>query len=218
MSRIGASLLSCLLVSNLALASEEGAVTTANQQRLVAGALEVASLQLEAHGPGILFASIDAAAIDALIYAHLQGLATGSSERMRGGTIYRTGDGYGYGDLYVAGPLDPNRLRHALHSQDVARFLIYPRVGRHKVDRANERPSQVDRRSVNVTDPLHRPLYILHPSLVIRKYRGEDHELIEVADLRRPAQSPLIAGDCSACTVRPFSVTCVWPDRTRGPS
>ncbi len=114
---------------------------------------------------------------------------------MRGGTIYRTGDRYSYGDLHVAGPLDPNRISHALHSQDVARFLIYPRMGRPKIDRANERPSQVDRRSVRVTDPLHRPLYILHPSLVIREYRGEDLEFVEVADLRRPTHELLIAGD-----------------------
>ena len=153
--------------------------------------------QLEAWGPGTVFPSIEAAAVDALTYAHLQGLATRSSERMRGGAIYRTGDGYSYGDLHVAGPLDSsrNRIGHALHSQDVARFLIYPRVGRQEADRHSERPSQVDRRSVRVTDPLHRPLYILHPSLVIREYRGEDNEFVEVADLRHPTHELLIAGD-----------------------
>ena len=102
--------------------------------------------------------------------------------------------GYSYGDLHVAGPLDPNRISHALHARDVARFLTYPRVGRRSADRANERPSQVDRRSVNVTDPFHRPLYILHPSLVIRDYRGEGFESVEVADLRHPTQGLLIAG------------------------
>ena len=61
--------------------------------------------------------------------------------------------------------------------QDVARFHIYPRDNDFVVNRANERPSRVDRRSVSLTDPLHRPLYILHPSLVVREYRGEGHEL-----------------------------------------
>ncbi len=159
-------------------------------------AFRSAPVQLEAWGPGAVFPTIDAAAVDALTYAHLQGLATRSSERMRGGTIYRTGDGYSYGDLHVAGPLDSsrNRIGHALHSQDVARVLIYPRVGRKKADRHSEYPSQVDRRSMRVTDPLHRPLYILHPSLVIREYRGEDDEFVEVADLRQPAPGLLIAG------------------------
>ena len=157
--------------------------------------------QFEAWGPETVFPSIETAAVDALTYAYLQGLATRSSERMRGGTIYRTGDGYSYGDLHVAGPVDPHRISHALHSQDVARFLIYPRLLRyprvehHKADHASERPSQVDRRSVNVTDPLHRPLYILYPSLVIREYRGEDNESVEVADLRHPTPRLLIARD-----------------------
>ncbi len=153
--------------------------------------------QLEAWGPGMVFPSIEAAAVDALTYAHLQGHATRTDERMRGGTVYRTGDGYSYDDVHVAGPLDPNRNRisHTLRSQDVARFVIYPRVGRQKADRANERVSLVDRRSVNVTDPRHRPLFVLHPSFVIREYRGEDLELVEVADLRNPTRGLLIAGD-----------------------
>ena len=151
--------------------------------------------QLEAWGPTTVFPSIEAAAVDALTYAYLQGLATRSSERMRGGAIHRTADGYSYGELYAAGPTDPNQIGHALQSQDVARFLIYPRVGRNWINHVNERPSQVDRRSVRVTDPLHRPLYILHPSLVIREYRGEDDEFIEVADLRHPTPGLLIAGD-----------------------
>jgi hypothetical protein len=44
-------------------------------------------------------------------------------------------------------------------------------------------------------DSQHRPLYILHPSLRIREYRGEEAENTEVADLRRPARTPLVAGN-----------------------
>ena len=194
MSRIATSLLFCLLVSNLASASDEGATRGANLQRFAA-AFKNAPPELEARGPGTLFTSIDAAAVDALTYALTQGITTQSSERMRGGTIYRTGNRYSYGDLHVAGPLNPNRISHVLHTQDVARFLIYPRVGRHNVDRSNERPSQVDRRAVTVTDPRHRPLYILHPSLVIREYHGEDCGLVEVSDLRHSTRGMRIARD-----------------------
>jgi hypothetical protein len=44
---------------------------------------------------------------------------------------------------------------------------------------------------VDVIDPVHRPLYILHPSLAIRMYRGKGHELAEVANLRhsRPGRA-----------------------------
>jgi cytochrome c oxidase cbb3-type subunit 2 len=64
----------------------------------------------------------------------------------------------------------------------------------HAVNRANERASQGDRRSVAVTDPLRRPLFILHPSLVIRKYGGRGDEAVTLADLRRPKRVTLIAG------------------------
>jgi len=77
----------------------------------------------------------------------------------------------------------------------VARFLIYPRVDDRAVNRANERPSRADRRSVSVIDPLRRPLYILHPSLAIRVYRGEGQDLEEVANLRRPKRSLSVAGN-----------------------
>jgi hypothetical protein len=85
-------------------------------------------------------------------------------------------------------------LRQPLKTRDVARFVVYYRTGRRSVDRANERPSKGDRRSVRFVDPLHRPLYILHPSLMIRVYRGEEGELVDVADLRHREQGQLVAG------------------------
>jgi hypothetical protein len=173
-------------MSNVAFAHEERAAVRTNQQLHAASAVAFnADLQqLEAQGPGTLFRTIEDAAVDALTYAYLQGHATRVSKRMRGGTIHREGNRYSYGALHVAGPLTAHRINQLLRSQDVARFLVYPKMGRRKVDRANERPSRADRRSVTITDPLHRPLYILHPSLVIREYRGENYEIVEVADLK----------------------------------
>ena len=46
----------------------------------------------------------------------------------------------------------------------------------------------VDLTNVSVIDPLHRPLYVLHPSLAIRAYSGADSEVVEVASLRGPAR------------------------------
>jgi hypothetical protein len=49
---------------------------------------------------------------------------------------------------------------------------------------------------VTVEDPLHRPLYVLHPSLTIREYRGERLALTDVADLRRTSrESEFLAGN-----------------------
>ena len=152
--------------------------------------------RLEARGPGAVFASIEAAAIDALAYAYLQAQAAHNTELMRGGTIYATRGGYSYGEIHVAKPASAHRVTYTLKPQDVARFATYPRDFRRDVNRANERPSRVDRRAVSFTDPLHRPLYILHPSLAVREYRGDGHELAEVANLRRPSRVPgFLAGN-----------------------
>jgi hypothetical protein len=62
-------------------------------------------------------------------------------------------------------------------------------------NRAIERPSRVDRRSVDFVDPLHRPLYVLHPSLAIRVYRGENSERADIANLRHLERVPLFAGN-----------------------
>lgn len=149
--------------------------------------------QLEALGPGTVFASIECAAVDALIHAHLQAEAARDG-RVRAGTIHATGEGYSYDEVVVAGPLLPDQVSYAVKPRDVARFQMYPRVGNHAVDRAAERLSPADRRSVGVLDPRHRPLYILHPSLAIREYRGEDPEPVEVAHLLRPSRPQRVAG------------------------
>lgn len=151
--------------------------------------------QLEAWGPGTVFPSIEAAAVDALIYTYLQASNERDMERMRAGTIYRADEGYSYGEIHVADILLEYRIAYPLKQQDVARFHMYPLAINHDVNRRNERATQTDRRSVSVTDPQHRPLFILHPSLVIREYRGADAEAVEVADLRHPAPEMLLAGE-----------------------
>jgi hypothetical protein len=172
------------------------AVTSFDSPALAVNTFDALEAGLEAQGPGVVFPSIEAAAVDALTYADLSGQAGRDTELMRGGTIYATGGGYSYGEIHVAKPLNAHRVSYTLKPQDVARFAIYPRDRDRDVNRANERPSMRDRRAVSFIDPLHRPLYILHPSLVIREYRGEGHELAEVANLRRPPRVPgLLAGN-----------------------
>ncbi len=198
MFRIATSFFSCLLVSNLAFAPEEAAAVKADQPRqsvVVAAAFEAAPLQLEAEGPGALFTSIDAAAIDALAYAYLQARDACDPEFMRGGTIHSVGGGtYSYGEIQRAKRWDLHRISYTLKPQDVARFHLYPVNKKTAINRSNERPSWVDLRSVAAIDPLHRPLYILHPSLAVRAYRGESPQPVEVANLHRPARPPRFAG------------------------
>jgi hypothetical protein len=152
---------------------------------------------LEARGPGTVFPSIETAAIDALIYTYLQASNENDTERMRAGTIYSVDTGYSYGEIYTARNMLPDSFTYPLKRQDVARFHMYPRATiKHQRASRSERVSRVDRRSVRFTDPLHRPLFILHPSLKIREYRGGKYKTVEVADLRRPKRVMiLIAGD-----------------------
>jgi hypothetical protein len=152
--------------------------------------------QLEAWGPGTVFPSIEVAAVDALAYTYLQASDERDTERMRAGTIYRVDTGYSYGEIHVASSVSflKHQIDYPLKQRDVARFHMYPVVTDRDVNRGNERASQADRRSVAVTDPQHRPLFILHPSLVIREYRGRNYETVEVADLRHPKEGTLFAG------------------------
>jgi len=151
--------------------------------------------KLEAWGPETVFPSIETAAVDALIYTYLQASNAHDTERMRAGTIYSVDAGYSYGEIHAATSLLAYQITYPLKKQDVARFHMYPLSTDHDVNRDNERATQGDRRSVAVTDPLHRPLFILHPSLVIREYRGRNDEVVAVADLRRPKRVILVAGD-----------------------
>jgi len=201
MSHTAMSFLSCLLMANLAIASEAEVAATPNPQRpsATAGRSEFAPLQLSARGPGALFASIDAAAIDALTYAYLQARAGCEPELMSGGTIHAVADGtYSYSEVHRAKRSKPREIDYILKPQDVARFHLYPASRDDRLNRINERPSPVDRRSVSVVDPLHRPLYILHPSLAIRAYRGEQADLVAVASLHSPVQPKRFAGKCSS--------------------
>jgi hypothetical protein len=149
--------------------------------------------QLEASGPETVFPSIEAAAVDALIYTYLQASNAHDTQRMHGGTIYSVDTGYRYGEIHVASRMRGNRIAYPLKQQDVARFHMYPLATNSKASSANERATWADLRSVTVTDPLHRPLFILHPSLVIREYRGRDGAVVEMADLRHPKRVILMA-------------------------
>ncbi len=151
-------------------------------------AFKTPPLELEARGPGAVFDSIDAAAVDALTYCYMQARETGDKGRMRAGTIEPSGAGYTYHEIHVAKPMTQRRIEYVLAPRDVARFHVYPPHTDHDVNRRNERLSTTDWRSVSVIDPLHRSLYVLHPSLEIRAYRGTDREVVEVASLRGPSR------------------------------
>ncbi len=151
-------------------------------------AFKTSPLELEARGPGSIFDSIEAAAVDALTFCYLQGRESGDDGRMRAGTIEPSGAGYTYHEIHLAKPMTQRRIEYVLAPQDVARFHVYPPHTNRDVNRISERLSTKDWRSVSVIDPLHRSLYVLHPSLAIRAYSGTVREVVEVASLRGPSR------------------------------
>ena len=184
-----------LALSDPASAADKDGVHSGNRllQPPAKASLRGGVQSLHARGPGALFTSVEAAAIDALTYAYLQARESRDTARIRGGTIYPVGDRYSYGEIQLGYPLSPHRISYRFGPHEVARFHAYPVYRDRQANRANERLSQVDRRSVSVIDPLHRPLYVLHPSLAIRAYRGEGSQRVEVTDLRRQERAPLFA-------------------------
>jgi hypothetical protein len=184
-----------LALSQPACAADMGGVHSGKRliQPPAEAALSGGVQALHARGPGALFTSVEAAAVDALTYAYLQARESRDTTRIRGGTIYPVGDRYSYGEIQLGYPLNPHRISYRFGPHEVARFHAYPVYRDLRANRANERLSRVDRRSVSIIDPLHRPLYVLHPSLAIRAYRGEGSQRVEVTNLRRRKRAPLFA-------------------------
>jgi hypothetical protein len=130
---------------------------------------------LRAAGPGSVFPSVQAAALDALAYAHLEARPADWS-RLRVGTIRRVADGYAYSAPRRARAVSPLRtpsVRYRLRANDVARYVIPPHGVRARRDRRDEAPSSKEMQIVDDLDPRHRPVYQLTPSLkVVRYQRG----------------------------------------------
>ena len=99
--------------------------------------------------------------------------------------------GYTYERVYTASSHNPMVVFFPLAPEAVAHFRHYPIRGQRAIDRANETHSPADLRVVDKTDPLHRPSYLLTPSLKVRVYAG--HQVADVSSLKlwRRAQSRL---------------------------
>jgi hypothetical protein len=125
--------------------------------------LSASALAEAPSGPGAVFASVEAAATDALRFA---AALKGNSHREWGGAIARVAGGFGY---EAPTPGDADGVRIALGGEHVAWYYTHgPRDG--ESDRLNESVSRGDRRMVDHVDPLHRPLFVLTPSGRVVRY------------------------------------------------
>ena len=133
----------------------------------------------EPHGPGFTFATMDNAAIDAVAYSVILAKRTSHRDRMLGGTIKAVEGGYTYAEPVVAPEIRPLGIRYRIGRDDVARFHVYPQADGIRERRAREDVTRWDMASVDETDPLHRTLYVLTPTLVVKAYHGQGSAIPE---------------------------------------
>jgi len=124
-------------------------------------------------GPGTVFESVEAAAIDGLAFAHSRQLESRNKRVSRGGAVVPVKGGFTYGELDVAKPGAPDMIRLRLPKSALAHFHTYP-TQNSGADRLNESHSKADRALVDYRDSQKRPSYVLTPSLRVVLYRGRE--------------------------------------------
>jgi hypothetical protein len=141
-------------------------------------ALTTAAVAETPAGPGTVFGSVEAAALDALHYAALR---QAGAHRELGGAISATAGGYTYAAPEVGGR---DRVKVRLGRGDVAWYYTHGSRGNAVEDRLNETLSRADLRMVDRIDPQRRPLFVGTPSGRVLRY-GEGRLAVVKRD---PAQ------------------------------
>lgn len=124
-------------------------------------------------GPGTVFPSPQAAAVDALEHCYLRSLrATVLDRRARGGAIRAVAGGFTYDEPAVADEGSMGELRYALRATDVAHFQHHPRRYSHPRTGHARRIEDSARRIVELLDADARPLFYLTPERYLRVYES----------------------------------------------
>jgi hypothetical protein len=171
------------LVALLALAACAGAPP-------VSPSASGASDGMRAQGPDAVFPSVQAAALDALAYAHLT--ATPRDRlHLRAGAVHRVANGYSYSAprrATTSTPLMHQSVRLQLHPDDVASYAIPPRSAERRSSRSHAMPIRRAQHIVDELDPAHRPIYVLTGSLDVVSYsHGERPRVVTNLSAHRQA-------------------------------
>jgi hypothetical protein len=148
---------------------------------------------VRAQGPGAVFPSVQAAALDALANAHRTATPR-DRECLRVGAIQRVANGYAYSPprrAATTNPLMHQSVRHQLHPDDVASYVIPPRSAERRSSRSHAVRVRGIQHVVDELDPAHRPIYVLTGSLDVISYSHGERTRV-VANLSahgRAAQS-----------------------------
>ena len=143
---------------------------------------------LHAEGPGTLFTTVEAAVIDAMLHAHTSRFPAGRPHVLAG-AIQRVDGGFRYAapetsDRHSA--LSPPVAHFRLGPNDVASYLVYSRVDERSLDRQTAKLILKARHITDDVDPLHRPVYLLTPSLTIVAYDGTTARTLSRLEDARP--------------------------------
>jgi hypothetical protein len=167
-----------LLAASVACAGAPPASPAANDARA----------EIRAEGPGVVFPSVQAAALDALATAHRTATPR-DRQRLRVGSIHRVAHGFAYSAPQRAtgsSLVMRQRVRHRLRPIDVASYVIPPRWTEWLSARSNETPDRKMQRIVDELDPAHRPVYVLTQSLDVVSYsRGGQTRVVTTLSARK---------------------------------
>jgi hypothetical protein len=148
--------------------------------------IHVSDVPIEIAQPGTRFDSVEEAAVAALV--HVRSTATRSeSGRLHVGSIVRSEGGYTWLKAVRSGGLRNAtwrpKARLSISQDHVATYVVHPRTGDSRTDRANERITPSERRLVDDVDPLHRPIFLLTPAGRIVTY-SQGVPVVEIAVFR----------------------------------
>ena len=128
------------------------------------------TVRVEPQGPGAVFASPRAAAMDALAWCFLESRERPlDARRARGGAIKAVAGGFSYDAPTLERP-GTRVLAYPLHSTDVAHFRHVP--VRRWPGHAPDAMDREARRIVSKVDPGERPYFLLTPDRRLRRYDG----------------------------------------------
>lgn len=123
-------------------------------------------------GPGKVFVTAEAAALDALAWCRAASRSDrAGGDQARGGTVFPVAGGFSYGEPVVANGAS-KRLSYRLRPGDVLHFRDYPVALAGRAGVGSRALSIRDRRLVDRRDPLRRPIYFATPDGRVRVYSG----------------------------------------------
>lgn len=136
--------------------------------------------------PDAIHASLEGAAIDALVEARRVTRAA-DVRRMRVGSIVAREGHFEWVEPTRAASTSHPVVRIEIDPAHAATYIVHPRTGDAEVDRYHEGVTDREKRLVDEVDPLHRPIFVLTPRGRILAY-GLGKVAIEVADRAQVAR------------------------------